>query len=268
MQTILHADLEYYSPLSIKNYPLDVYAAAEGSKILMAAFAFNDEPVRVWEYHQGPCKELREGLTDPNVMVAAWNVNYERTVLRSKGLDVPIERWLDVMVLARYAGLPGRLKDCASIPMIGVPPEEKTKSETNLINRFCVPDKHGRSTDELRETYADDWQRFVWYCGKDVKTMRHIYNWLLPRFPFPERERQIWILDQKINQRGLPVDVELAKAGQRETLRLIGEAQQKLKEITALDNPNSVAQLLPWMQERGYRYESLGKDFLRQALND
>lgn len=263
---ILHVDLEYYSPLSIKNYPLDVYASAPGSEILLAAYAMDNEPVKVWEKGQGPCKELKDALLDPSVMVSAWNCNYERTVFASKGLHISNERWIDIMVLARYAGLPARLKDCCKVPMLAMPPEEKTKSETALITKFCMPGKTGPA--KTQEDAPEDWKLFVEYCRRDVSSMRHIYNWLLPRFPFPERERQIWILDQKINQRGLPVDIELAKAGQRETLRLISEAQQKLKEITALDNPNSVAQLLPWMQERGYRYESLGKDFLRQALND
>jgi DNA polymerase len=261
---ICHLDLEYYSPLSIKDYPLDVYASAPGSKILLAAYGFDNGPVKVWEEDQGPCKELREALTDPNVMCTAWNVNYERTVLRSKGLDIPIERWIDVMVLARYAGLPGRLKDCAKVPMIGVPAEEKTKSETLLINKFCMPQKDG--TVKSKKDYPEDWKLFVEYCRKDVQTMRHIFNWVQPRFPFPERERQIWILDQKINGRGLPVDVELATAGERETRRLINEAYEELKSLTGLDNPNSVQQILPWAQSRGYEHDSLGKDFLKQSL--
>lgn len=263
---LLHLDFEFYSPIDIKAAPLDTYASHPEARILLAAYAFDDGPVKVWETDSGPCPELREGLTDPNNTIVAWNIGYERQVLKSKGLTIPFERWLDVMVLARYAGLPGRLKDCAKVPMIGVPAEEKTKSETLLINKFCKAQKDG--TVKTKKDFPEDWALFVDYCRKDVLTMRHIFRWILPRFPFPERERSIWLLDQKINGRGLPVDVGLAAAGQRETLRLISEAQQKLKEITALDNPNSVAQLLPWMQERGYRYESLGKDFLRQALND
>lgn len=266
MTRLLHIDLEFYSPLSIKEHPLDVYASAEGSKILLAAYAFDNEPVKVWEYDQGPCKELRDGLMDPSVTVTSWNSGYERTVLGSKGLHIPIERWLDIMVLARYAGLPARLKECSKVPMIQIPPEEKTKNETLLITRFCMPDKKGRSTDELRKEYPEDWRLFVEYCRKDVLTMRHIYNWVKDRFPFPERERRIWILDQKINQRGLPVDVELAKAGERETRRLLAKAHTDLKELTGLENPNSVQQILPWVKERGYEHDSLGKDFLRQTL--
>lgn len=266
MSRLLHVDLEFFSPLSIKEHPLEVYASAPGSKILLAAYAFDDEPVKVWEYWQGPCKELRDGLTDPSITVTAWNVNYERTVLRAKGIDIPIERWTDVMVHARYAGLPGRLKDCAKVPMIGVPSEEKTKNETLLITKFCLPDKQGRTTDQLREAYPEDWRLFVEYCRKDVQTMRRVFNWVNPRFPFPLRERTLWLLDQTINERGFPVDVSFAQAGQLESRRIIQEAQVQLKTLTGLDNPNSVAQILPWAQERGYKYDSLGKDLLKQAL--
>jgi DNA polymerase bacteriophage-type len=264
--TVLHVDTEFYSPLSIKDYPLDVYASAPGSEILVAAYAFDDGPIRVWEKDQGPCQELRDGLTDPAVMVNAWHCNYERTVFASKGLRIPNERWIDTMVLARYAGLPGRLKDCAAVPMIAVPPEEKTKAEHALIRKFCMPGKEGEP--ETKADCPEDWALFVEYCRKDVLTMRHIYNWLLPRFPFPDRERQIWLRDQKINQRGLPVDVDLARAGASETARLIAAAQVELKKLTGLENPNSVQQIYPWLAERGYKYESLGKEFLKQSQAD
>jgi len=261
---ILHLDFEFFSPIDIKSAPLDVYANHKDARILMAAYAFDDGPVKVWEADSGPCPELRDGLKDPNNLIAAWNVNYERTVLAAKGMPLPIERFLDVMVLARYAGLPGRLKDCAKVPMIGVPSEEKTKSETLLINKFCKPQKDG--TVKTKADYPEDWQLFREYCKKDVLTMRHVYNWLFHRFVFPERERKLWLLDQRINGRGLPVDTALALAGKQETTRLVAQAQKELRDLTGLENPNSVQQIHPWLQERGYKYDSLGKDFVKQAI--
>jgi len=261
---ILHLDFEFFSPIDIKSAPLDVYANHPDARILMAAYAMDDGPVKVWEADSGPCPELRDGLKDPSNLIAAWNVNYERTVLAAKGMPLPIERFLDVMVLARYAGLPGRLKDCAKVPMIRVPSEEKTKSETLLINKFCKPQKDG--TVKTKADYPEDWQLFREYCKKDVLTMRHVYNWLFHRFVFPERERKLWLLDQRINGRGLPVDTALALAGKQETTRLVAQAQKELRDLTGLENPNSVQQIHPWLQERGYKYDSLGKDFVKQAI--
>lgn len=261
MKQRLHIDLEVYSEVDIKTAPLDVYASHPSTKILMAAYAFDDGPVEVWDADQGPSPTpLRTALRDPNVEVVAWNINYERTVLKYKGLDIPLERWLDVMVLARYAGLPGRLKECAAVPMIGVPAEEKTKSETLLINKFCKPHDGQRTKGEGK--HAEDWHRFVEYCRKDVQTMRHILNWIEPRFPFPATERELWILDQQINERGLPVDVEMARHGMKESARILKEAHEQLKVVTGLENPNSVQQLLPWLKEQGYKHDTLGKDIL------
>lgn len=262
----LHLDVEFYSPISIKAAPLDVYASHPEAKLLMAAYAVDQDPVKVWTYEDGPCAELREGLANPDVTVVSWNCGYERTALAARGLRIPIERWEDVMVHARYAGLPGRLKDCAKVPMIGVPAEEKTKSETLLINKFCMPNKAGRRV--MPSEHPEDWARFVEYCRRDVATMRHIQNWLIPRFPFPASERELWILDQMINERGLPVDINMAAHAEREALRIAARSNEELKTITQLVNPNSVQQLLPWLQKEGYPYDSLGKEFLNQSLNN
>ena len=88
---ILHLDFEFFSPIDIKSAPLDVYANHPDARILMAAYAMDDGPVKVWEADSGPCPELRDGLKDPSNLIAAWNVNYERTVLAAKGMPLPIE---------------------------------------------------------------------------------------------------------------------------------------------------------------------------------
>ncbi len=263
----LHLDFEVFSEIDIKSAPLDVYAAHPSTKILMAAWALDEGPVTVWEADKGKAPEaLSAALRNEDVTVVAWNVNYERTVLRAKGLSIPISRWLDPMALARYVGLPGSLKNCAKVPMLGIPAEEATRSETLLIKKFCAPNKKGERN--KREGFEADWDRFVDYCRKDVETMRRILNWIEPRFPWPARERAIWELDQTINERGLPVDVEMAKHGMEETERLLASAHGTMRELTGLENPNSVQQLLPWLQERGYKYDSLGKEFLAQSEAD
>lgn len=263
---LVHLDWEYYSPVDIKSAPLDVYAFHPEARIILGAYAFDEGPVTVWEPHKGPCPELREALRDDGNFIVNWNCSFERTVLAAKGLPLPIRRFIDVMVHARYVGLPGRLKDCAKVPMIGVPAEEATKSETLLIKKFCVPNKDGERTKPDEAEY--DWQLFVEYCRKDVLTMRHIKNWLEPRFPFPKSERRLWMLDQVINERGIPVDVSMAQWGEKETARIVGESFRRMQEVTQLENANSVQQLHPWLTERGYKYNSLGKEFVKQALED
>lgn len=260
----LHIDLEVYSDVDIKSAPLETYAGSKAAKIILCAYAFDDGPVSVYQpdFEKMPAELLTALRGDCTVV--AWNVGFERTVLRHKGLDIPPERWQDAMVNARYAGLPGRLKDCAKIPMIGVPPDAATKSETALIKKYCCPNKEGVRT--VPKADDADWPLFVEYCRKDVLTMRHVLDWVERRFPFPERERQLWLLDQYINHRGIPVDVAMARHGVSEVARLTGAAFRQMKELTGIENPNSVMQLHPWLAERGYPYDSLGKEFLGQAL--
>jgi DNA polymerase len=263
----LHLDFEVFSEVDIKSAPLDVYAAHPSTKIILAAWAIDEGPVAVWEADKGKAPaEFSAALRNEDVQIVAWNVNYERTVLRAKGMDAPICRWLDPMAIARYVGLPGSLKNCAKVPLLGIPAEEATRSETLLIKKFCCPNKKGERN--LRAGFETDWDRFVDYCRKDVETMRRILNWIEPRFPWPARERQIWELDQTINERGLPVDVSMARHGMKETERLLAASHKTLRDLTGLENPNSVHQLLPWLQENGYRYDSLSKEFLAQSEAD
>lgn len=263
----MHFDFEVYSAVDIKSSPLDVYAAHESTKIILCAYAFDNGPVTVWEADKGKSPEdFRAGLRNPNVQCVAWNTGYERTVLKHKGVNIPLERWIDPMVQARYAGLPGKLKDCAKIPMIGVPASDATKNETLLIKKFCMPNKQGGRT--LGSEHPADWAVFVDYCRKDVLTMRHILNWLEPRFPFPPQEQDLWMLDQVINERGLPVDIEIAKWADSETARIIRDGISAMRTLTGLENPNSVQQFLPWLQEQGYPHESLAKELLAQELEN
>jgi len=77
-----------------------------------------------------------------------------------------------------------------------------------------------------------------------------------------------WLLDQKINRRGMPIDLGMTLNAWEEAQRLIAESQQQLKDLTGLENPNSPAQLLKWVSERGYPYGGLGKELVKKALEE
>jgi DNA polymerase len=193
----------------------------------------------------------------------AWNVGFERNLIRRvwklSGL-----KWRDAMIDALYAGLPAGLKDCNRVPYFAN--ESETSKETLLINKFCKPSKNGAKHD--RTTDPEDWARFCQYCKDDVHDTRLILQWLLKRFLLPERVFRAWELDQKINERGMPVDRLLTLRAQIEAERLQEVAFQDLKALTGLENPNSVKQLLAWLTARGYPYTGLGKELVKKALND
>jgi DNA polymerase len=166
------------------------------------------------------------------------------------------------MVLARYAGLPAGFKDCNKVPFFAS--DAVTTKETQLISLFCKPPKSGDMHNRL--TDAEKWEQFCDYCRRDVYDTRLIYKWLLTHFDMPERVYRVWLRDQEINKRGMPIDLPLAFTAKLEADRLQALAFQQQQELTGLQNPNSPAQLLKWVQERGYPYNSLGKELVKKAV--
>lgn len=256
---MLFIDLEVYSEVSIKNVPLDVYANHPSTEITLACMAADDEPV--YAYERAEVLPVLRAVSTNSYQLCAWNVGFERTVLAAKGFPTPLSRWTDAMVLARYIGLPGMLKKAIDIPLLAAPPEAKTRSEALLRKKFCTP-----LTGKMKKGTPEEWEAFVDYCRRDVESTRHVYNFL-QKFGEPQGERRMWELDQLINARGLPMDRPTIQHACTEVKRLTLEAKAKMQKITGLDNPNSVQQLLPWLQERGYQYDSLAKELVQAALN-
>jgi DNA polymerase len=259
----LFPDLETFSELDIKRVSLDRYAKHPSTRILMCAFAFDDGPVELWQ--EGDSAASLEALkrdmrTHTNV---PWNAGFERNLTRRVWKLYPL-KWRDAMVDALYAGLPAGLKDCNRVPYFAN--EAETSKETLLINKFCKPQKDGSVRN--RHTDPEDWDAFCAYCKADVNDTRLIFQWLLKRFELPEREYRAWLIDQDINERGLPMDRLLTYRAWEEAQRLQIRENRRLVELTGLDNPNSTAQLLPWLKARGYPYTSLSKELVKKALSE
>lgn len=260
---MLFLDLEVYSEVDLSSNPIEVYASHPSTKIILACTAVDDRPVKVWKGKDIP--EFLSRLRRTKETLNAWNVGFERTVLKYQGVGTGLDRWVDTMVLARQLGLPGGLKQCCKVPQIRMPEHAATKSETLLIKKFCTPRKPVAKHNPQRD--ADDWQLFIDYCRRDVESQRHIYKYVVANFPPEAAERRVWELDQVINERGVPIDIVTARFAENEVARLTGEVRQKLSSLTGLPNPNSTQQLLPWLKERGYPYDSLGKEFVQQAID-
>lgn len=266
---MLFLDLETYSDLDLRKVSLDRYASHSSTRILMCAYAGDSGPVELWQAGEPGLDGLIARMKAETCV--AWNVGFERTLTqRVWKLSGPV--WFDAMVLALYAGLPAGLKDCNRVPFFAN--EAETSKETLLINKFCKPPVRG-SQGELglvprrdRNTDPEDWAAFCDYCKRDVHDTRLIYQWLAKRFTLPERVRRAWLIDQAINERGMPVDRTLTIRAHVEAQRLQALAVEDLKRLTGLENPNSPAQLLKWVKERGYPYTGLSKELVKKALNE
>lgn len=259
-------DFETYSELDIKHVSTDRYASHPSTRALMCAFAFDDGPVELWQEGESGLDGLKRDLQ--TYTVVPWNAAFEKAISRyvwkMRGVH-----WRDAMVAALYAGFPAGLKDCVKLPYFKR--EAESTKETLLINKFCKPQKSDGLFGALvrnRETDPEDWNAFCDYCRRDVQGTRVIWQWLQDRIPTPEHIWRQWELDQAINERGMPIDRLLTYRAWEEAQRLQLRENARLRELTGLDNPNSSAQLLPWLTERGYPYTSLGKELVKKALSE
>jgi DNA polymerase len=258
---MLFPDLETYSDLDIKKVSLDRYASHPSTEILMCAYAFDQGPVQLWQQGDPGLGDLqRELRNNTNV---PWNCGFERTLI-SRVWKINGLKWVDAMVCALYAGLPAGLKDCNRVPFFAQ--EAVTSKESSLINKFCKPQKDGSRRGP--ETDPEDWALFCQYCKDDVSDTRLIFQWIQKHYDIPERVHLSWLIDQEINQRGMPVDRLLTFRAWEEAQRLQAESAEELKNLTGLENPNSPAQLLKWVTERGYPYNGLGKELVLKALKE
>ena len=255
---MLFLDLETFCELDLRKVALDRYSSHPSNRILMCAYAVDDGPVCIWQEGEDDT-EIRNLIRTQTCI--PWNAGFERAELaRVWNLRPP--RWIDAMILARYASLPAGLKDCNKIPFFAG--QSVTTKETALINMFCKPQKDGSVKN--RETNPVEWAAFCDYCKRDVADTRLIYKWLLAHFDMPERIYTTWLIDQEINKRGMPVDLPFCYNAKLEADRLQAVAYKQLAELTGLANPNSPAQLLKWVNDRGYTYNSLGKELVNKSI--
>ena len=271
----LGIDIETFSSVDIKNGAY-AYSEAPDFEILLIAYKFSDEDkVKLIDLTDDPeeLENLRfwDALTDPEVVKTAYNANFERTCLaRHTGKAMPPEQWRCTMVLAVQLGLPRSL--AAVGPALGLTEEEqKKKTGAALIQYFCKPCKptrtNGQRTKNTRLHAPEKWELFKEYNIQDVVTEQIILKRLRDFRP-DQSEQDLWTLDQEINDRGVLLDIPMAGSivefDTERSADLLAEAQQ----ITGLSNPNSLAQLKPWLADNGLATDTLRKDDVAAMLAD
>lgn len=271
----LGIDIETFSSVDIKNGAY-AYSEAPDFEILLIAYKFSDEDkVKLIDLTDDPeeLENLRfwDALTDPEVVKTAYNANFERTCLaRHTGEAMPPEQWRCTMVLAVQLGLPRSL--AAVGPALGLTEEEqKKKTGAALIQYFCRPCKptrtNGQRTKNTRLNAPEKWELFKEYNIQDVVTEQIILKRLRDFRP-DQSEQDLWTLDQEINDRGVLLDIPMAGSivefDTERSADLLAEAQQ----ITGLSNPNSLAQLKPWLADNGLATDTLRKDDVAAMLAD
>lgn len=272
----LHLDFETRSEAPLDEVGLYNYVTHPSTEVLMLAWSLNDRSVQLWEPHAHPemPAELAEGLEDPFVEKFAWNATFERSIFKHVlKTDIPTPEWIDPSIYARYISLPGSLEDAGEVLQIG---DEVAKMQEgkDLIKLFCEPVETGGgaglfgripTTWNNWKTHPDNWARFGQYCRQDVLAEKTITK-RIERWAPPASERRNWELDQRINERGMPADMALVAGATKVVAIERARLERRQLELTGLQNPNSVPQLLPWVRERGYPFNAMGKAFVTRAL--
>lgn len=288
MKTI-SIDIETYSDVNLAKCGVYKYAESPDFEILLFGYAVDGREVKVVDLAQGETlpEEILEALTDDSIIKWAFNANFERVCLSryltdlGRSLDPfhdhhPLSQdcamflnpagWKCSMVWSAYMGLPLSLEGVGAVLNLD---NQKMKEGRDLIRYFCVPCKetktNGGRTRNLPQHAPDKWNLFKSYNKRDVEVEMAIQE-RLQKYPVPDTVWEEYHQDQEINDRGIAIDLELARQAVAMDAKSRESLMAALKEKTGLENPNSVLQMLRWLEARGLKSDSLGKKQVKELL--
>lgn len=261
MKTLL-IDLETYSEAELAKTGVYRYATDQTFEIMLLAYSIDNGEVKCVDLTKEELpQQIRNAILDPAVTKIAHNAQFERVCL-TQYLKTRLEprEWVCTMVWASELGLPRSLDYLSNYLKLA---EVKDRTGKALITRFAKPyrGKRVRAIDE-----PDLWQKFIDYCIQDVKTEVAVYKRLFRQW-LPKEEWELYALDQDINDRGIGVDVELAKTAIEIDTTNRQKIRAKLENITGLANPNSIQQMSEWVRDKGVKLPNLLKGTVEEAVN-
>jgi DNA polymerase bacteriophage-type len=269
---ILHADFETASRLDIRKSGGNRYAEDDSTRVLMLNYALDHEPVRIWLPHEEPeiPRDLRDMLHDNDVHVGAFNAMFEYLIFKHcLGVEIPFERIVCVQMMAQSLGLPGDLDQLMTDALRVDSDFQKSREGKKLIQLFCQPNRRTKARPwdwNDWTTHPAEWGRFCEYGGQDVVAERKAYHIMRKYLPNLDEIRHRWCIAQRINERGVAADLEIALGAQKISKTTKDVVAAQMRDLSGLDNPNSVQQLLPWLIDRGYPFNNLRKARVLMAL--
>lgn len=276
----LSIDIETFSDVDLNKCGVYKYAESDAFAVLLFGYAVNGGSVSVIDIAGGEeiPERILSALSDPDVTKWAFNAAFERVCLSNwlrrnhpqhfRGYSIPEDpagayldpsSWRCTMVWSAYLGLPLSLAGAGAV--LGLE-EQKLTEGKELIRCFCVPCRptkaNGGRTRNLPRHDREKWERFKFYNKRDVETEMSIQK-RLAKYPVPEKVWEEYHLDQEINDRGIALDMDVVENAIRFDRQSRASLMKTMKDITGLENPNSVPQMKQWLTENGLETESLGK---------
>lgn len=258
----LAIDIETYSDIDLKRSGVYPYAASPSFEILLFAYAVDNGEVKVVDLAKGEKlpREILEWIKDEKVIKSAFNAAFERVCLsRYLGEYLSPKGWRCTAVQAASLSFSFSLEEVGQVLKLE---KQKLGEGKELIKYFSMPCKstkaNGYRTRNLPHEDEEKWELFKKYCKRDVEVERLISK-RLSRYTLSLKEQEAYELDQEINDRGVLVDMNLVNSAITMDDLFKGEALNKAKHLTGLENPNSPTQLKAWLRAKGVAVESLSK---------
>lgn len=265
----LSIDIETYSDVDLSKCGVYKYASSLSFEILLFGYAVDGGGVRVVDLACGEQipDEVISALSDASVTKWAFNAMFERVCLSNfLGEWLEPEGWHCTMVWSATLGLPLSLENAGTV--LGLE-KQKLAEGKDLIRYFCLPCRptkaNGGRTRNLPEHDPEKWERFKAYNLRDVETEMQIQE-RLSNFPVSDSIWKEYHLDQEINDRGIGVDMELVRQAIAMDVRSRERLTAAMRELTELENPNSVQQMKQWLADHGLETDTLGKTAVAELV--
>lgn len=273
----LSIDIETYSEVDLRKSGVYRYAEDDSFEILLVAISADNGSVTVYDLTKEDLpKDIIDAIVSDSIIKWAYNANFER-VCFSNWLNkhhpelmnlnfLSPTSWRCSMVWSAYMGLPLSLEGVGSV--LGLD-KQKLTSGKDLIRYFCLPcpptKVNSGRTRNLSHHAPDKWSDFILYNKRDVEVELAIKD-KLKKFPVPDFVWEEYHKDQIINDRGIKIDRTFVEAALEIDRVSKDNIQTELKQLTVLDNPNSVQQMIGWLREHGVTTDSLDKKTVSELL--
>lgn len=273
----LSIDLETYCEVDLRKSGVYSYAEDDSFEILLLAVSVDNGPVTVYDLtKENLPDQILQALVNDSIIKWAFNASFERICLSnwlkkhhpkllSEGFLSP-NSWRCSMVWSAYLGLPLSLEGVRTVLKLK---EQKLKEGGDVIRYFCLPCKPTKINGGRKRNFPhhapDKWAAFINYNKRDVEVELAIKN-KLRNHPVPDFLWEEYHQDQNINDRGIGIDVDFVKAAITIDEESKSKIQEELKELTGLENPNSVLQMIGWLREHGVTTNSLDKKAVKELL--
>ena len=283
----LSIDVETFSNVDLKKCGVYKYAESPDFEILLFGVSVDGGEATVYDLAAGDTvpEEIIQALADDSVIKWAYNASFERVCLSvwlrrnypqyfsSYSIEEDTVRnyldpssWRCSLVWGAYMGLPLSLEGIGKVLKLE---NQKMTEGKALIRYFCVPCKptkaNGSRTRNLPKHDPVKWSTFIAYNKRDVETEMAIQQ-KLSKFPVPDFLWEEYHLDQEINDRGIQLDMVLVEQAIAIDERSREELSAKMRQLTALENPNSVQQMKEWLTKHGLEVDSLDKKAVKELL--